>query len=146
MYDFLRLLTLIKYSLAISSVSWLKITDISGTISVPIVTALIGTKIEPEKSVIFNQLTRLVAREYFINVLNIINYDNSDSIKILITNIKDNTPVLNYVILPSHEVIISPGTLIFISKCGDTANFRDLNQPHICNQRHIHGMKLGIQY
>jgi hypothetical protein len=71
MYD-LKLsqrLTLIKYSRAISCVSWLKITDVSGTISVPIIIALMmGTEMIPETSVIFNQLRWLIAREDFIGV------------------------------------------------------------------------------
>jgi hypothetical protein len=72
MYD-LKLsqrLILIKISRAISRVSWLNITDISGTISVPIIRAVLmmGTDMGPETSVIFKQLSRLIARKDFINV------------------------------------------------------------------------------
>jgi hypothetical protein len=68
MYDLKlsRRLTLIKPSQAVSRVSWLKLTDVSGTMSVPYSRAVImRTEMVSETSVIFNQLTRLIAREGF---------------------------------------------------------------------------------
>jgi hypothetical protein len=55
MYDLelSRRLTLIKSSRAVNRVSWLKITKVSGTISVPIIRA---------------EMSRLIAREGFINL------------------------------------------------------------------------------
>jgi hypothetical protein len=59
----------IKSSLVIIYVSWLKITDVSGTIFVPHHQALMmGTEMVPETSVIFNQLMRRTAREDYIDV------------------------------------------------------------------------------
>jgi hypothetical protein len=57
-----------NFSLKLCMHFWPKITDVSGTISVSITAVLMGTDMVPETSVIFNQLTRLVAREDFINV------------------------------------------------------------------------------
>jgi hypothetical protein len=58
-----------KPSWAINRVSCLKITDVSGTIPVPIIraseTLIMETEMVSETSVIFNQLTRLIAREDF---------------------------------------------------------------------------------
>jgi hypothetical protein len=61
------------FSGSISHVSWLKITDISGTISVPIIRvwyddiitsdSLGAAKMTLEMSVIFNQLTQMIAQE-----------------------------------------------------------------------------------
>jgi hypothetical protein len=73
MYDLKlsRRLTLIKSSLVISRVSRLQITDVSGTISVTIIMAMMSlmmrTEMLSETSVTFNQLTRLVARDDVIN-------------------------------------------------------------------------------
>jgi hypothetical protein len=47
----------IKSSQAISCVSRLKITNISGVVSVSIISVTMGTEVAPETSVIFNQLT-----------------------------------------------------------------------------------------
>jgi hypothetical protein len=58
----------IKSSRAHSHVNWLREeTDVSGTISVPIIRVVMWAEIVPETSVSsFNQLTRLCAREDFI--------------------------------------------------------------------------------
>jgi hypothetical protein len=67
-------LILIKSSRAVSCFNKLKLTDVSGTISVPIrresevSDALrMGTEIVPETSASFSFLTQLIAREDFIN-------------------------------------------------------------------------------
>jgi hypothetical protein len=71
----LRRLILIKSSRAISRVRWLKITDISGTISVRhhrgygvIMALMMGTEMVPETSVMFNQLTWMIVRENVVNL------------------------------------------------------------------------------
>jgi hypothetical protein len=69
MYDvkLSRRLKLIKSSRANSRVNSLK-SNVSGTVSVPIIIALMmGTETVPE-TLDFNELTRLSAREDFINV------------------------------------------------------------------------------
>lgn len=57
-------------------------------------------------------------------LLNIINNDNSDAIRIVIRIIKDNTPVLN-----CAHVTSTRGDYITrnanITKCGDTSSFID---------------------
>jgi hypothetical protein len=58
-----RRLKLAKRSRAISLVNCLRITDVSGTISVPILMVI------PETLVIFNQLTLLIAREDFHSLI-----------------------------------------------------------------------------
>jgi hypothetical protein len=64
------------------------------------------------------------------NLLNIINCDNSDSIIILIKDIK-NTPMLDCAHLHTR-----------LSYYQDTVTLErlNLNQPHICSQRYIHGI------
>jgi hypothetical protein len=54
-----------KFSQAISHISWLNITDVSETIYVPIIrglchTLVMGTEMVPEVLVILNQLTWLI--------------------------------------------------------------------------------------
>jgi hypothetical protein len=57
----------IERSRAIRRVSWLKVTNVSGTIPTPIMRIRYDTsKMVPETSVIFNQITRLRALEHFI--------------------------------------------------------------------------------
>jgi hypothetical protein len=55
-------LRLLKYSRYSIQFSWLKATDVSGTISVPITSVRV-----PETSVIFNRLSLLIARQDIIN-------------------------------------------------------------------------------
>jgi hypothetical protein len=49
--------------MALSRVNWYEMTDVSGH-----QTLMMRTQMLPEKSVIFNQLTRLRDREHFINI------------------------------------------------------------------------------
>jgi hypothetical protein len=55
----------------ISRVKWLNISDASGTIPVPIIRPtswfVVGDRDDPENVATFNQLTRPIAREDFIN-------------------------------------------------------------------------------
>jgi hypothetical protein len=63
----------IQSTQSISRVSWLKITDVSGAAPVSIIKVWrpqileMETELVPETSVNFNQLTRLIDREEFIN-------------------------------------------------------------------------------
>jgi hypothetical protein len=62
---------LTKYSRAVKRVSWLEINDFAATISLPFISVLsqslmMRTEVVPEMLVISNQLTQLIAREYFV--------------------------------------------------------------------------------
>jgi hypothetical protein len=52
----------------LSRVNWLKITDVSGTISVLSLHSDNGKETVTETSVILQQLRRLIAREYLVNL------------------------------------------------------------------------------
>jgi hypothetical protein len=52
----------------ITLVRWLNISDVSGIISVHVIAMMMGAEMVPETSVIFKQLTWMIAREDFINV------------------------------------------------------------------------------
>jgi hypothetical protein len=58
-----------KYSRAISLDQWLKMTDVSRTISMPIIRVCYLTEMVTEMSVIYKQVTRLTTREVLIRFL-----------------------------------------------------------------------------
>jgi hypothetical protein len=45
-------------------ISWLKTIDVSGTISAPTGSLMLGTEVVPDTSVIFNQMTRLISLNF----------------------------------------------------------------------------------
>jgi hypothetical protein len=72
----------------------------------------------------------LLELQYYVfplnnKLLNIINHDNTDSVKILVTVSKCNILILHFSHISLYGVLILTGRLILVSKCGNTPSSRD---------------------